>query len=95
MSMRSMLRPRTKKCQPSSWLKVASVSPASNAARSRTNKRYCDGPRRRAVFSICGSRLRVEFSATHISEEMNSRLRRAFSNAPLREPAMEFGFSAS
>ena len=47
------------------------------------------------MFSICGRRLRVELRATHISDEMKSRLRRAFSNAPLSEPAMEFGFSAS
>jgi len=70
--------------QPSSWLNVASVSPASNArAHARTTDTATD-PATRGVLHL-GQSVRVEFSATHISEEMNSRLRRAFSKAPLSE----------
>ena len=71
MSMRSMLRPSTRKLP-------AVVVAQRRVGQTRQQRRAlahvhagtATARGRRAVLSIWGSRLRVELSATHISEEM-------------------------
>ena len=92
MSTRSSVRPSTMKRQPSSWLMLASASPATIAARSRTQPsrlwRTNAEPPRRAASVAC-----VVLMLSHISDEIASRAPRALAHAASSECAIEPGIA--
>ena len=90
MSARSMQRPSTRNCQPSSRLIVASAMPLISAARSRTHWNAIGRPHRAELAG--GDRARyVVLIASHIATDSVSRARRALSRAAARAAAIEAG----
>jgi hypothetical protein len=89
MSARSIDRPRTRNCQPSSRVIVASAVPLTSAARSRTQPKTVGG--RRVRKRPDGMARQVVLIASHSGSDSVSRARRADSRAAARVAAIEAG----